>query len=426
MATFRLYDNNIIYLYHWVNSRQPFKYSTGIKVDPEKWDKSKKRPKSHNLKYKGKNVIRELSRIENAFYDAMNHFEINGGFSTLKLREKIRENLSGASKIPTGNQSRFLTFYEEQVESYKAQNINNWKGYNNTLNHLKKFFGRRAPDFEDIDLSFFIKYNSYLNSKELSANSISDHWKFIKAMMRKSQLLKFHSNTDYQLFKQVKGEPDTIFLTEDELQKLFELKLSGYLDKARDYFLIGAYTGLRFADWDKVSMSKINEGQIIIRNSKTGEKSIIPIAPNVIRILNKYENGVLPKKPSNQKINDYIKDVVKEAKINEPTEVSIIKGGKRVTETKPKYELVSTHTARRSYATIMVLNGVAPHLIMMVTSHKTLSSFEKYVRFDELQASIKLKETESFKNSFGEALTWSEKLQHDPEFRKERKKILLK
>ena len=78
-----------------------------------------------------------------------------------------------------------------------------------------------------------------------------------------------------------------------------------------------------------------------------------------------------------------------------------------------------------SFASIMILNGVAPHLVMKITSHKSLAAFEKYIRFDELQASIQLKESPGFKNSFGEALTWSEKLQHDPDYKKDRTKLLL-
>ena len=73
----------------------------------------------------------------------------------------------------------------------------------------------------------------------------------------------------------------------------------------------------------------------------------------------------------------------------------------------------------------MVLNGVPPHVIMMVTGHKSLIDFEKYVRFDEIQASIQLKESPGFKNAFGDPLTYSEKMQHDPEFLKERTKLLL-
>lgn len=425
MATFRVYDNNIIYLYHWITSRQPFKMSTGIRIDHNKWDKSLKRPKSPNFKFKGKNVTRELSRIENAFHEAMNYFDVNGGFSTMKLRKRIEENLTGGPANKIKGTSRFLEFYKEQTDEYKARNINNWKGYNNTYNHLNSFFGRNLPDFEDIDMSFYLRYNNYLLEQNLSTNSISDHWKFIKAIMRKAQSLKLHSNTEYQLFKQTKEKANTIYLNEDELQKIYDLDLTGYLDKARDYFLVGCYTGLRYEDWEQVTKEKIKDGMMTIINKKTGDSSTFPVSSNLLRIINKYTDGRLPSKPSNQKMNKYIKEVVKSAGIKEPDEKRITKGGKLTVDTKPKYERCTTHTARRSFATIMILNKIPHHQVMVMTGHSSLDSFEKYVRFTDIEAAIKLKESEAFKKLFGKALTWSEKLQHDPEFRKERTKLLL-
>jgi hypothetical protein len=96
---------------------------------------------------------------------------------------------------------------------------------------------------------------------------------------------------------------DTIYLSEEELLSMHQLKLSGHLEKARDYFLIGAYTGLRFEDWKRITREKVVNGVLTVRSSKTGEVSTIPIHPIVRAILDKY-NGVLPPLPSNQKINE--------------------------------------------------------------------------------------------------------------------------
>ncbi len=426
MSTFRLHVNGIIYLYHWITPKRPFKVSTGLKIDKSNWNAKKMNPRSPNFKFNGKNVTRELIKHKEALHEALNYFDINSGFSSMKLKERYKSNLTNdnAKQFRDQNTS-FLNYFSVKVEEFKANNKSNWKIYNTTLIHLKEYFGRERPEFEDIDTSFYMSYNKILLEKELSTNTISNHWKYIKVIMKQAQYEKLHSNFDYQFFRWKRENADTVYLTEDELQKIFELDLNGYLDKYRDYFLIGCYTGLRYADWDQVKKSIIKDGQVIIRNSKTGERSVIPIAPNVIRILSKYIDGVLPHKPTNQKMNKYVKDIVKEAEIDDLIEIGITKGGKRVVDTKPKHQLVSTHTARRSFATIMVLNGVQPHLIMKITGHKSLSSFEKYIRFDELQASIQLKESASFKKSFGKALTFSEKLKSDPEFKKEKSKLLL-
>ena len=426
MSTFRLEPNGVIYLYHWISHTRPFKFSTGLKIAASKWNKEKMRPRSPGYKYNGMNVSQELIRIESAFLEAWNYFRINGGLTTIKLKQKFKEELSSVPEsIVTNDKPSFLDFFGQTVLQYKAANKNNWQGYTTTLNRLKSYFGTDKPEFDDIDTAFYIRFNEYLIGLDLSVNTISNQWKHIKAIMKKAQMLKFHNNTDYQFFKRHREETDTVYLSVDELQKIFDLKLNGYKDKARNYFLIGCYTGLRFIDWDKISKSIIKNGIAVVITEKTREKAFIPISSNVLRILNKYENGVLPRKPSPQRLNDYIKLVVKEAGIDDIVEARITKGDKKLVISKPKYAHCTTHTARRSFATIMVLNGVAPHLIMKITGHKTLSSFEKYIRFDELQASIQLRESEGFKDSFGEAFTWSERLQFDPEFRKERTKLLL-
>jgi site-specific recombinase XerD len=96
-------------------------------------------------------------------------------------------------------------------------------------------------------------------------------------------------------------------------------------------------------------------------------------------------------------MNDYIKVVAMLSKIQDPVEVRITKGGIRKVSKKRKFQLVTTHTARRSLATNLVLRGVSPYVVMKVTGHKSLSSFERYVRLQELEAMIELKAISFFK-----------------------------
>ena len=123
---------------------------------------------------------------------------------------------------------------------------------------------------------------------------------------------------------------------------------------------------------------------------------MIPIHPRVQAILKKYK-GILPKKLSIQKMNEYIKAIGLNAKIKADVETRITKGGKIVKTTQPKYKLMSTHTARRTFASVLVLKGVSPYLIMRITGHRTVDSFEKYVRIKDLQASVELKSVDFFK-----------------------------
>lgn len=398
MASFILQKNNAIYLYHWYGSTTPLKISTKLKIDPSKWNKNKQRALRDAISYNGTPINKELIRYEDALYQALEYFKFNGGFSGSNVNQKVREFISNGlytrKKLPT---EYFLPFFTEQYEEYKLKGINNWKGYGTTLNHLRLFFGKRKPTFNDINTNFYVKYNKYLLKLRLSKNSISGHWKFIKAIMNEAKFRKLHTSNDFEMFKRPKEDTDSIYLTEKELDVIYNLKLEGRLEKVRDYFIIGCYTGLRYSDWDKIEISKIKDGLASIRSTKTNELSMIPIHPRVLAILKKYDDGILPKKPSNQKMNEYIKEVAELAGIDEIIESRITKGGQKVITKEPKYKLVSTHTARRSFATILVLKGESPYLIMKITGHKSIASFEKYVRINELQASIKLKDMSFFK-----------------------------
>ncbi len=389
MATFRRESNGFIYIYHWVDPSTPLKVSTRIKIDDKEWNKKKARPRDLDANYQGNSIIREMERYESALIRALNKHNTD---NIQLLREEVYMQLK---KADTSNPIDFIDYFQAYVNEAKEAGKSNWKAYNTCLNHLNVYFNNKPVPYSSIDLRFYGKYNKYLLSKQLATNTIATQWKLIKAVICKAHREGLHTNDSYRHFKKKMESADTIFLSEEELNKMYKLKLIGYLEKARDYFLIGAYTGLRFEDWDRVCSDKVVYGVLKVRSSKTGELSTIPINPLVSAILDKYE-GELPHKLSNQKLNEYIKVVAMRANINDHVETRITKGGIREINTSEKHELVTTHTARRSLATNLVLRGVSPYVVMKVTGHKSLSSFERYVRLQELEAMIELKSLSFF------------------------------
>lgn len=397
MSTFRVHPNSGIYIYHYYGDSNPIRISTKLKIDPNKWDKAKQRAKSSNYKSNGKFINRELVKHEAAVEKAVQYYEQNKGFSQRNFITKYREYLNpGSLSKKELKRIKFLEFFQESYDHLKENKHMRYKSYGTTLNHLRNYFKRTRPSFEDIDLKFYNEFGDYLLSLNLSKNTISNHWKHIKAIMHDAHVKKLHDNKEYESFKRSREESDTIYLSEKELDAIYKLKLTGTKAKVRDYFLIGCYTGLRYSDWDQLNSSIIKDGMASIRASKTGELSMIPIHPRVKAILKKYK-GTLPRKLSIQKMNEYIKAIGLQAKINSDVETRITKGGKISKTTQPKYKLMSTHTARRTFASILILKGVSPYLIMKITGHKTISSFEKYVRIKDLQASVELKSVDFFK-----------------------------
>jgi integrase len=176
-------------------------------------------------------------------------------------------------------------------------------------------------------------------------------------------------------------EAETIYLNESELTSLYNVDFSKdpAKERVRDLFLVGCWTGCRFSDIAQITPESISEGFIHLKQYKTGEKVIIPLHPVVTAILNKYD-GRLPETISNQKFNKALKEVAKEAEINEMTHKAITKGGVKVSTAHKKSDLVTSHTARRSFATNLYKSGFPSLSIMAITGHKTEDSFLKYIK----------------------------------------------
>lgn len=253
MAKLVQHPNGVIYVYHYIDRITPVKLSAKIKLDKTQWNKVKECPVDDKLTFKGKNVESELLKHKKAMNDAVIYLEVNGGMSAenVKMRYKIYLNAGSKRKAVEDNQLRFLDFFAQLVDEYKTEEKSNWKAYKTTLNYLKEFFGRKRPTFDDINTRFYSLFNKFLSGKGLSKNYISAQWKNIKAVMALSLNQKLHTNTEYKLFKRTNEDSDTIALTEEELAKIYNLKLKEkHLQVVRDYFIIGAFTGLRFGDWD--------------------------------------------------------------------------------------------------------------------------------------------------------------------------------
>ena len=191
-----------------------------------------------------------------------------------------------------------------------------------------------------------------------------------------------------------------VYLNQKEIDTIFNLELNsdGMLDNARDWFIIGLWTGLRVSDFLFLTKESVVNGLISIKNKKTDIKVIIPVHPQVNSILKKRNNN-FPRKISDVKFNKYIKDVCRLAEINNITngfKMSPIKVNNEIIYRKlkgkyPKYELISSHVCRRSFATN--LYGKLDTLtIMNITGHKTEKSFLSYIKITPKEHAHKLRD----------------------------------
>lgn len=200
-------------------------------------------------------------------------------------------------------------------------------------------------------------------------------------------------------FPTPKEDSVKIYLTNDEIQKIIDLNLSENpeLDLIRDWFIIGTRTALRYGDLRRLTRKNIvkaDGGEVIaIITEKTGVEVCAPFTGDVKRIFEKYEFEI-PTPVTNQHANRSLKTIGKLARINDVQAFQLNKDG----EPKRKYDLITTHTARRSCATNLFLAKHSLVSIMKLTGHKSTKQLEEYIRVNSLENAISMQNDPYFQN----------------------------
>ncbi|PIF69465.1 site-specific integrase [Flavobacterium sp. 2] len=279
--------------------------------------------------------------------------------------------------------------------------------YNTTLNKIisfEKYYNTKLKIIE-IDLNFHTKFIDYLEEREkLNNNTIGGYIDVIKMICNnaKNKGLRISHDINTNEFYTPKNKTKDIYLKEEEVNMIFEHKFDAdYLDNARDWFVIGLRTGLRISDFLQLKKENIEDGFIFKTTLKTDFPVIIPIHDQVKSILEK-RSGEFPREISDQKFNEYIKIVAEKSGLIEKVEgarideVEIIENGKKqIIHRKkqgkyPKFELISSHICRRSFATN--LYGKLDTLtIMKITGHSTEKQFLSYIKITPREYAEKLK-----------------------------------
>lgn len=267
-------------------------------------------------------------------------------------------------------------------------------------NHLKIFLGKRKMYLVEYNQTFINKLTHYWEQKVgLQPNTIHKNFRFILLFLnylKKEGVLETDFYNQFQYPRAV--ETNTIVLTKDEVVKLiqYDPKTSSQL-KVRDLFLILIFTGLRFGDAVRINRSWIRGEFLFINTQKTGEKVSIPLHPKLNEVLEKYGYDLLPLRISNQKFNDYVKDLCKDAGITDLIEIVKYEKGIKQFLTFPKHKLIASHTGRRTFITNAILAGIPLPVIQKITGHRKLTTLQRYV---EIADENKKSELEKFSRYF--------------------------
>lgn len=407
-----------------------------ISIPPSLWDSKNQIPKMP-AKTKHKHFVPKINALKLAINNAksylneievfanINNIELTEGYIIYELDKKFNVSSKNKSvsefivKNSPPPQIALTDYWSSLMDKMKEgkmltdnstkYNIQTITSYNQTYNILKWFdYVRKTITYIDkIDRVWYSDFIMFLTNEQeffddngvilfqkepLSPSTIgSKHIKNLKFVLKNAFNNSHTSNNEFskEYFIRPKNHivSHSIALTENELQKLFDLELYQSEKTARDLFLVAAYTALRFSDFSKLKSHNFKKNgkleYIEMATTKTKKTVFIPILWNNLRLILKQYDYNLPTLNS-QNFNRLIKIVAEKAEINDIEEYWVTKGGEDIKIQVPRFKLIASHTGRRSGATNLIENGIPPEKVMLITGHSKYETFKQYVKLDAL------------------------------------------
>ncbi|MFN8255445.1 MAG: site-specific integrase [Bacteroidales bacterium] len=376
-------ENHSIRL-HCTYKNQVLRYPVGISIKPKQWNKDTQLIASG---VKDSEILNEyLYKLRDAaikeYYRCKNESK---PFSLDYLKQFLTEKYRNDIKKPV--------FIDEFIKEYisdrdrRVSDRTNSK-YNTFYNHFISFqeHYNEKYKFTDLNNEFYNKFIDYfviqlkhenrtIKDKHLSVLASFLNWCVEKSYINKNPFK--NARFPYKI-----NPADTVSLSENELNTLFNLELKNErLDRTRDIFCLECFCGLRYSDMDKILPENLKGNHLELYTQKGSNKLIIPLRPEALKIINKYFDKANPfPYLSNQKLNVYLKELCEIAGFNELIPTLSISGKNKQTETFKKFELISTHAARRTFVTLSVQRGMNYLDIMSITGHEKLETFMKYYK----------------------------------------------
>ena len=347
-------------------------------------------------KIKDAATLKEIKHIKSNMYDLevliLEQFNKTNSTEIDKLwLNKLIDDLYHPKRgniYPSNLLKYFKSYLEIKSKEVSEQTIKKNVTIFNMLKNYCKSNDRLQIQVKDVDTEFQKDFELFCSSTSYSNNTTSKALSVIRTVCKHAFSNGIEISNKLDSIKIKKEVTSTIYLNLDELESIKSLQtnvIGSRLDKARDWLLISCYTGQRISDFKYFSKKIIVEIEgvkyIQFKQQKTSTPIIVPLHKEVIKILDK-RNGEFPSKISDQKYNDYIKEVCKLAKINKVVKskkLTNIKGlNRKIEGVYQKWEVVSSHIGRRSFATNFYLKIPTP-LLMNATGHKKESTFLNYI-----------------------------------------------
>jgi len=359
------------------------KLSTEYSINPKHWTK--------------KGTWKRVTSADHRATEINSYLESLGKRVTQIYNDAINKNIIPDAdyfrdQLKPKEERKILSFWEawEAYMNVKRQKVQHetFKKLNAIRGHLNAFEEdrNRTIAFKEVSKVFLEDFHLFITSKrKLNDQTSGKNIRFLRGFLNWCNERDHLQTQSYKTYK-VKGHTDSlkVILTDSELERIrvFDFGSKDYLLNASKLLLLSCYTGLRFSDYSTIKEEHLKEYQgdyyLSKYQVKTGEEVEVPLSKETKDIVDQMIDGRI-RVITNQKMNDYAKELCKLVEINEPFEKVTHRGNITERSKHPKHELVSTHTGRRTFATNLLTKGIPPEIVMQYTGHRTYASFSKYV-----------------------------------------------
>ncbi|QOR74637.1 tyrosine-type recombinase/integrase [Cruoricaptor ignavus] len=375
-------------------------FNVGYRVEIDKWSTDTQRCKintTHGKKKISASIInRNLTRFEDAL-DKISHSGHN--FSVTDFKEAFNSlvNKNGKSSQKLKSKSLF-DFYDDFIQEEGRNRLwteSTYAKLKTNKNHIFEFNSSlKMSDINDDlmqNLQFFLQ-----DTKGFRNSTVEKQISFFKWFLRwakRKDIMKDESAIAFKP-KLKKTQKTIVFLTQAELKQLKEYSPKdgqNYLRRVKDIFLFQCFTGLRFSDVINLKNSDLQDGVLLITTIKTSDLLRIDLNDYSKEIVLRYYNPKHPNLPifptiSNQKMNEYLQQLAKDAQINEPVRQTFYMGNKRCEIMLPKHEVISSHAGRRTFICNALSIGIPAHVVMKWTGHSDYKAMKPYIEIaDEIK-----------------------------------------
>lgn len=259
--------------------------------------------------------------------------------------------------------------------------------YDAIIKHIDGFSEEYDCDIftNSVTAEFLDDFIIYLENQNLRHNTIVGYILKIQSMVRRAGQYNYAVDSTYDEIDMRLEDTNAVFLSMNEITRIYYYKFEKQdkrraKERIRDLFVIGCLTALRYSDYSTLAKDNLQNGYIVKRTKKTNVDVKVPAHDYVKEIFAKY-GGDIPGGLCIQYFNKYLKVIMKEIGLNDLITYSYTQGGQLKTVTREKWELISSHTARRSAATNMYLTGrMKTFEIMKLTGHRSEQNFFRYIR----------------------------------------------